>query len=403
MNLLLIGEHPRGFSGNSNMMAALLERLDFSLFSKVSVFCCTQSGLPPDAFNKYEYHLIEGDRQNDPYGLSSMLNTIYGSDAHIIMFIGSDLWRFATIQEHLINLKKNKKFVWIALFPYDLTMVRNEWVNWMKPIDMPCVYSEYGFNKLKEFNANLRYFRPPLFNANKFHPFSQEIRTTKRSSIFKIIGDEKFLFGFFGANQLRKDPQRAIYSFFETKKSLPDISLYLHTEVNGGVFNLYSYLADKGNQHGDVFVKKQGLQCTTEALVDLYNSMDCLLNTSLQEGLSWTLLEAMLCGVPIIAANNTSQTELIENAGIGIECTDLSFIPIDIPDRSYVETRACNIQHLVDAMWLVRTNKEVRNQLIDKGLTTARKWLDGVSDINKLLDEAKTLRTTVKIKTKKKK
>lgn len=51
-------------------------------------------------------------------------------------------------------------------------------------------------------------------------------------------------------------------------------------------------------------------------LVDLYNSVDCLLFPSFYEGFGWPPLEAMACGTPVVASNAASLPEIVGNAGI---------------------------------------------------------------------------------------
>lgn len=405
-NILFIGDHPEGFTGNGHMLSVLLERLDYTKFN-VSVFATTQAGMQPDAFKKREYHLIEGGLDpNDYFGSGQLLNIIHQSPVDVIMFVGLDLWKYGSIYEHLIDLKKEKNFVWVSLFPYDFTYFRNDWIDWLEPVDFPLVYSQYGFNILKDHCDRVRYFRPPLYDADKFVPHSKLVRKDKRETIFKLIGQETFLFGFFGVNQVRKDPMRLVKSFFNVRKEIPNISLYMHTEVGNGVYNLEDYLKQQGSTTGDVFIKKRNTMCRTEALVDLYNVCDCVVNTSLQEGLSWTLLEAMLCGVPVLAADNTSQSELIaDGAGLPIKCTDLAFIPITLPiGPVQIEAQACNQTSLEEGMRLVATQSVLREQLIKKGFERAKEWIAGVSDVNEMLLEAasaKVVKFSAKTKQKK--
>lgn len=404
-NVLFVADHPEGFTGNGHMMSALLERIDYTKIN-VSVFT-TQAGVQADAFKKREYHLIEGGLDpNDYFGSSQLLNTIHQSPVDVLMFIGLDLWKYAGIYNHLIDLKKEKKFVWVSLFPYDFSYFRHDWLEWLSPVDLPLVYSQYGYDVLKEHCDRIKYFRPPLYDADKFIPYSDMLRKEKRESIFKLIGEETFLFGFFGVNQVRKDPMRLVNSFFKLRNEIPNISLYMHTEVGNGVFNLEDYLKQMGSVSGDVFIKKRKSVCLTGALVDLYNICDCLVNTSLQEGLSWTLLEAMLCGVPVIAADNTSQSELIaEGAGLPVACTDLAFIPITLPSGLIqIEARACNQASLEGAMSRIVNDKALRQGLIEKGFERAKEWLAGVSDINEvLLEAAASKKTTITLKAKEKK
>jgi ADP-heptose:LPS heptosyltransferase/glycosyltransferase involved in cell wall biosynthesis len=401
LNILLIGDHPDGFSGNGHMLAALLKRINYEKFN-VSVFAITSASRQMDVFQKKPYHLIEGGlSSDDPLGCNQLLNVIYQSNIDVIMFVGLDIWRFGAAYKDFIQLKHDKKFLWISLFPYDFTYYRKEWEEWLSPVDIPLVYSKYGLEELRKHCDRVQYFRPPLYDSELFVPFPEEKRLALRESIFQSIGGETFLFGFFGVNQIRKDPLRLLKAYFEIKNEISPVSLYLHTEVQG-IYNMEDYLAQLGNKMGDVFIKRRQTMCVTKALVDLYNICNCLINVSLQEGLSWTLLEAMLCGVPIIAANNTSQTELIEGgAAYPVECTDIAYIPMGLPSGVVqIEAKACNFESLKSAMKEIATNKPLRDSLIKNGFKKADEWLNGISDINPILEAGSTPKNIVLTKKK---
>ncbi len=57
-------------------------------------------------------------------------------------------------------------------------------------------------------------------------------------------------------------------------------------------------------------------------LIELYSGASVLVSTSLYEGFSLTPLEAMACGVPVVAYKNSSLTEIVGNAGILISGKD---------------------------------------------------------------------------------
>lgn len=60
-----------------------------------------------------------------------------------------------------------------------------------------------------------------------------------------------------------------------------------------------------------------------EGLRDLYNSADIYLFPSIKEGLNNTMLEAMACGLPVIAFNVSPMPELIEYGKNGFLCNSL--------------------------------------------------------------------------------
>ena len=60
-----------------------------------------------------------------------------------------------------------------------------------------------------------------------------------------------------------------------------------------------------------------------EALVELYHAADLAVFPSLYEGFGFPVLEAMACGVPVVAGNNSSIPEVASGAGILVEDNDI--------------------------------------------------------------------------------
>jgi len=84
----------------------------------------------------------------------------------------------------------------------------------------------------------------------------------------------------------------------------------------------------------------------------LFNLATVFVFPSLYEGFGLPLVEAMACGVPIIAINTTSIPEVVENAGILVEAYD--------------------INGLASSIYQVLTDELLRKKLIGKGLERAK-------------------------------
>lgn len=89
-------------------------------------------------------------------------------------------------------------------------------------------------------------------------------------------------------------------------------------------------------------------QVSNEDLVLLYNAASLFAFPSLYEGFGLTLLEAMACGTPVVAANNSSIPEIVGDAALLIEAQD--------------------VKAIADAMTRVLTDDTVQTNLIKKGL-----------------------------------
>ncbi|PJF21426.1 MAG: glycosyltransferase family 1 protein [Phototrophicales bacterium] len=91
-----------------------------------------------------------------------------------------------------------------------------------------------------------------------------------------------------------------------------------------------------------------------EMLPAVYQGASMLVLPSHYEGFGLPLLEAMACGTPVIAANNSSLPEVVGNAGLLVE--------IDTPDA------------LKEAMQQLLDDSKLRDELRQKGLEQARQF-----------------------------
>jgi alpha-1,3-rhamnosyl/mannosyltransferase len=89
-------------------------------------------------------------------------------------------------------------------------------------------------------------------------------------------------------------------------------------------------------------------------LPDLYGGASLFVYPSLYEGFGLPALEAMACGVPVVASNTTSLPEVVGEAGIPTN-------PYD-PDE------------LRDAMGKLLENPDIRKEMSEKGLDRAKKF-----------------------------
>jgi glycosyltransferase involved in cell wall biosynthesis len=116
--------------------------------------------------------------------------------------------------------------------------------------------------------------------------------------------------------------------------------------------------------YGDIFaqVRKEGLGdrvhfpgfMADEDLPALYTLADLFVFPSLYEGFGIPPLEAMACGTPVVASNNSSLPEVVGSAGLMVEATD--------------------VDGLADAMARVLGNANLRVRLSDLGRAQAARF-----------------------------
>ena len=385
--VLFVGENPLGTTGNSNMLAAILSDLDLD---KYQPGCFVVNEVNPSAvlFDPLPFTLVNGTNPSDHWGNQRLLSLLQETQFDFLCMVGIDFWRYIPAWDMIKKLQDAKKFKWIGIFPYDLWEINTSWINRLTDLDFPCVYSQYGYDALKPHVPHIQYYRPRLNGWEQFKPLSPDEKLAVKKEVFPNIPIGKTIFGFVGQNQIRKSPERLMKAFMEAKKENPDIVLYLHTDMEG-VFNLKQIAKDNGAQNGDLVSKQQGISYDRIRMPSIYNAIDCLVNCSMQEGLSWTPLEAMACGTPVIASDTTAQAELVEDVGYMVPCDDLSFVPMTGEGENVsAESRACKVEDIRNAILAVAKDEALRQAMGEKGIERAKEWMAGTSNINDLLRTA---------------
>ena len=393
--VLFVGENPLATSGNSNMLAAMLGQLDTDRFQPACLV--TPEVNPADAlFNPLPFTLVNGADGGGQWGNNRLLSLVRESDLDILCMVGIDFWRYLPVWDAIKQVRDAKKFKWVGIFPYDLWRIQPRWIRYWNDLDVPCVYSQYGYDVLKPHVPHVQYYRPVLNGHELFKPLSDEEKAKTRKELFSTVPEGSKIFGFVGANQIRKSPERLVKAFMLAKQAFPNMSLYLHTNANH-LFNLVQIAGDCGAQSGDILAKSPGVNLSRDKMPSIFGALDCVVNCSMQEGLSWTPLEAMACGTPVIASNTTAQTELVQGAGVLVPCNDLSYVPMGQEGKRIdVESRACRASDIAEAIVKVAEDDEYRISLGQKGLERAQEWFDGMDDINELLADAVKAKRAVK-------
>ncbi len=371
------------------MLSGILAQLNTNIYKPACLV--NEASKIRDPFTDYDSEIITSEKISDDLGSAKLLNILYNYRVDYLIMVGLDIWRYAHIFKQILEIKKTKNFCWIAIFPWDLYQLRSDWVQWINCLDIPCVYSKYGYDVLKNHVSNLKYFKPPMWSENAvYEQYETKKRLDVRHQYFKEISDSQFVIGYVAKNQVRKDIPRLISAYLLAKKENPNLVLYLHTDFDKGTYNLKQMALDMGAKTGDIIAKRQNISYSEQQMVDVYNSIDCLVNCSAQEGLSWTVLQAMLCGTPVIGSRTTSQTELIEGAGTLIAPKETLYIPVITQSgESHVKSFVCATEDIKTAILDVAGNPELQNDMRKAGIERGKEWLESVSDINELLETYK--------------
>ena len=161
----------------------------------------------------------------------------------------------------------------------------------------------------EDYELAKRKFHCPVYhihgvgaNSEKYHPISQEEQEKQK----KELGLSGHIIVNVGELLPNKNQKTAILAMKKIIEQIPDATLLI--AGNG-----------PERENLEALVKEQGLEnhvrflgYTTE-LQKYLQVCDCEIACSYREGLPLNVMEAMLCGKPVVASNNRGHRELIQN------------------------------------------------------------------------------------------
>jgi glycosyltransferase involved in cell wall biosynthesis len=138
------------------------------------------------------------------------------------------------------------------------------------------------------------------------------------------------------------------------------------------------------------WIEEQGI-VPDSRLVELYNAADVLLQPSFWEGFGWPPLEAMACGTPVVISTAPSLREIVGDAGVAVEATDIrglveAVLQVTAPQERD-RWRARSLERAAEFSWdstlraitqiydRVRANAEASDRQPRLRVSLSNKWL----------------------------
>jgi glycosyltransferase involved in cell wall biosynthesis len=211
----------------------------------------------------------------------------------------------------------------VQYVPVDGVTLYPEWVDWMVDrVDVPVAYTKFGRNVLLNYVPRLRdklRVIPHGTNPEIFRPATEEERNDFRAKVYRCAPDRP-VFVVVNRNQPRKDLARALVIHKQVLRKMPNALLYIHANVNDSAGLNLSAVAHSLRIPADSlrlaqFQEGQGVPIETLRMV--YAASDVFYTTARGEGWGLTLTEAMSCGLPCVAPDHSSHTEILQD-GRGI-------------------------------------------------------------------------------------
>lgn len=155
--------------------------------------------------------------------------------------------------------------------------------------------------------------------------FSPRDRVLSRA-VAAPTAEDCFLIGVVGRNQPRKriDLTLAVFAEFVERYRIDDAKLYIHTAPTGERGCDIRRLVRHYNLHGRVIVNEPAVGCgvAEQEMPLIYSSFDVYLTTTQGEGWGLPALEAMACGVPVVAPRWSGLASWAGEGAVLVPCTE---------------------------------------------------------------------------------
>ena len=220
-----------------------------------------------------------------------------------------DIWVLKDIKRYTEKYQTSMR--WVPWVPVDhdpipprvLDVVKNH-VSIVKPIAM----SKHGVGEMWRNEIDC-YHIPHEIDCQTFKP-----DTAAREKARKAAGwEDKFVVGTVATNSIRKNWNASMIAMQEFTRRHDDVIWYCHTNVFDQMgFDhtkaRVAYGLEEFTAYPEQTLLRTGIP--QEVLAAAYNALDVFLLPSKGEGFGIPAVEAQACGVPVILADNTAQTEM---------------------------------------------------------------------------------------------
>lgn len=364
----------------------------------IDIFSINYHGNPVDV--PYKMWPAMDYNAGDPYGRRKYCHFAAQHDFDI-MWILQDTFIVDFIPELINHLQSNraKPFRTIMYYPVD-SVLRGDWYNNIKPVDRLVAYTDFGKQaylahdekllQTCDVNSNMKLRDIDVIlhgvDTDVFYPMSEEDRIKFREHYFSY-NKNKFIFMNINRNQQRKDIPRTIMAFKEFNKLVPESVLYLHMAHVDQGWNIPSLLEQFGLTLGKEVLLPERMEPNqgypVEIINYLYNSVDCVLSTTLGEGAGLGWIESMACKTPVIVPNNTAMAELVtEDKGYLVNSGTNPSLWTVLPNDNDVLRPLVDVEDLVDAMLRVYNNYDEAKKKAEnayKWVVSELQWSDKIA------------------------
>ncbi|MCT4664287.1 MAG: glycosyltransferase family 4 protein [Flavobacteriales bacterium] len=212
--------------------------------------------------------------------------------------------------QHDVNFLRNRSLLkgWNGYY------LRRNFPKFAHRSDLVLTVSEFSAKEIQEVYGLEKDKIQVCYNGVSKN-FKQLAQISKREIQRKYTDSQPF-FLFVGAISKRKNISKTVLAFDEFKTETGSSMKFLI--VGKPMFSdreLETLFNSVSHKKDLLFLGRQ----TDEVLIELLNGAEALVNLSTYEGFGLPLVEAMACGCPVLAANNSCMPEIVKDAGLLVD------------------------------------------------------------------------------------
>jgi len=283
------------------------------------------------------------------------------------------------VQKELQNRGK-KVFKWVLYAALDANPRRNWVEDAVMLADYPITYTSWAKKEMQKIKPSLDIRVIPLgIDIETFKPLPRAEKRRMKKDLEKAGFKDRFIVTNINRNMVRKNIPGTLLAFKLFKEKVPNALLWLHMGYKDLGGNFIEMAQDLGLVVGKDFFFPPDLapdnMPTPQQVNEIYNWSDMVISTTFGEGWGFSLTEAMAAKIPIIAPNNTSCTEIVENKrGYLVDIDDNYNLWSNRGNEYFnIWCQGVNVYKFADTMYECYRNKEETTKRVEAGYEWVQK------------------------------